>query len=296
MQFADAATIAFRDPGTRHREGNIQFKYLLCGAAGSPQNYELSVVRTEARFHGPPHRHNFDQLRYVLSGTFGEPGRLELRPGEVGYYPEGTPYQIDSGDSEVLLLQFGGASGQGFTHYEALRSHYPLLAQLGEFKDGIFRWHQQPAGKPKQQDGYEALWELIHGRPLVYPRPRYRQPVLMNPEAFDWLPHGHGLDARELGRFTERGIAVSQLRAMPGATARLHAGVTIRLVYVLEGAGRIGDREVHPGCAIELLVGTTVPVVAASALQLLAFDLPSFAPGSKAAVAPRSSTPQLHRH
>ena len=113
MKFADASAISYRTPGTRHREGNIEFKYLLTGEAGSPRNYELSIVRTQDHFESPAHRHNFDQIRYVLSGAFGEKGPLELKPGEVGYYPEGTPYRISSGNSEVLLLQFGGASGAG---------------------------------------------------------------------------------------------------------------------------------------------------------------------------------------
>lgn len=276
MQFADASTIPFRDPGTRHREGDIRFKYLLRGQAGSPQNYELSLVRTQDRFYGPPHRHNFDQIRYVLAGSFGEPGRLELRTGEVGYYPEGTPYQIDSGDSDVLLLQFGGASGYGFTHYEELRNHYPLLAQKGEFKDGIFRWHEPPAGGPRQQDGYEALWELIHGQPLVYPKPRYRQPVLMNPAAFDWVDAGRGVAQRALGRFTERDIGVSQLRVAAGAHGEVAAGDTIRLLYVLEGNGHLGEHAVNAGCALELPRGTSIAASAGESLLLLALDLPRF--------------------
>ena len=38
MQFADGAAIPFRDPGTKHREGNIRFKYLLKGIAAPSAN------------------------------------------------------------------------------------------------------------------------------------------------------------------------------------------------------------------------------------------------------------------
>lgn len=286
MQFANAASLAFRDPGTRHREGNIQFKYLLRGTAGSPQNYELTLVRTDETFQGPPHRHNFDQIRYVVSGTFGE-GNLELRAGEVGYYPEGTPYRIHPGTSEVLLLQFGGASGAGFTHYDALRASYPVLAEKGEFRDGIFRWHQPPAGTAKQQDGYEALWELIHGKKLTYPRPRYRQPVLMNPAGFAWLQQAEGLSQRTLGRFTEREIGVTQLCLAAGAGATLDAGATIRLLYVLEGSGRLDGLQVQAGCALELPARASVAAHADDTLVLLALDLPRFdAPASVDAATP----------
>ncbi len=277
MQFADASSIPFRDPGTKHREGNIRFKYLLTGQAGSPQNYELSQVRTTERFHGPPHRHNFDQIRYVIKGRFGQPGKLEMLEGEVGYYPEGTPYQIDSGDSEILILQFGGAAGHGFTHYEELRRNYPVLAEKGEFKDGIFRWHEPPPGTAKQQDGYEALWELINRKPLVYPKQRYRHPVLMNPEGFAWMPtNDKGVLSRELGRFNERGTGITQVCVQAGAGARLASPDTIRLLYVIEGTGSAGGHELTPGCAFEILRGESVQVTAAQTLLLLDFQLPRF--------------------
>ena len=277
MQFADGAAIPFRDPGTKHREGNIRFKYLLKGQAGSPQNYEFSVVRTEERFYGPPHRHNFDQVRFVLSGSFGEPGKLVLHEGEVGYYPEGTPYQIDSGTTEILLLQFGGASGHGFTHYDELRSHYPVLAGKGEFKDGIFRWHNPPPGTARQQDGYEALWELINQKPLTYPKPRYRQPVLMNPSAYDWVTTDQpGEQVREMGCFTERRIGVGQVRLGAGAHTTLSSPDTIRLMYVIEGSAHIGGQALTAGCAFEVLRGASVTLDAGSDLLLLDLHLPRF--------------------
>ena len=280
MQFAHGHTIPFRDSGTSHRGGNIEFKYLLKGQEGSPQNYELSVVRTTDRFYGPPHRHNFDQMRLVLKGKFGQPGRLELQTGEVGYYPEGTPYQIDSGDTEVLLLQFGGAAGHGFTHYDELRKSYPVLAQKGEFKDGIFRWHTPPDGTAKQQDGYEALWELINGRPLVYPKARYHNPVLMDPRAFDWSStRDKGVHVKHLGRFTERDITVGQVRIDAGAQAMLDSPDSIRLLYVVEGSGRIGGQELSAGCAFEILQEQTHPVSATSDMVLLDMLLPRFDAG-----------------
>lgn len=277
MQFANGSVIPFSDPGTRHREGVIEFKYLLRGREGSPQNYELSVVRTRERFFGPPHRHNFDQVRWVFSGTFGEPGKLELRPGEVGYYPEGTPYQIDSGDSEVLLLQFGGASGSGFTAYDQLRRFYPVLAEKGEFKDGVFRWHSPPPGVAKQQDGYEAMWEAINGKPLTYPKPRYRHPTLMKPEAYAWIDaDSRGAQTRELGRFTERAITIAQVRLEAGQQMTLRSPDTIRLFYVLEGAGRAGDQPLQAGCAFELVHGASVVLQAGQPLVLLDLHLPRF--------------------
>lgn len=277
MKFANPASIPFREPGTKHRAGDIRFKYLLTGQADSPQNYELSLVRTTERFFGPMHRHNFDQIRYVVKGRFGQPGKLELHEGEVGYYPEGTPYQIDSGDSEVVLLQFGGASGQGFTHYDELRSYYPILAEKGEFKDGVFRWHTPPQGTAKQQDGYEALWEIIHGRPLVYPKARYRHPVVMNPDGFDWMPLAEkGVRARQFGCFTERDIRVGQLGLNAGSATRLDSSGTIRLLYVLQGEGQADEYALTPGCAVEIVPGHSHSISVTQDLLLLDIHLPRF--------------------
>jgi quercetin dioxygenase-like cupin family protein len=278
MQFADGPAIAYKHPGTNHREGNIEFKYLLQGQEDSPQNYALVVTKTTGRFYTGPHRHNFDQIRFVLSGNFrDDTGKLTLSEGGVAYYPESTPYDIDSGDTEVLLLQFGGASGNGFTGYDKLRSAYPVLADKGTFKDGVFRWHTPPEGGPNQQDSYEAMWEHIHGKPLTYPKARYRHAVSMNPAGFEWMPTEQaGLQEREFGRFTERHIVAAQVRVEAGAQVQLRSPDTIRLFYVLEGTGRAGEHALTPGCAFEVVTGTEVTVSAAETLVLMDLHLPHF--------------------
>ena len=278
MQFADGPAIPFKHPGTKHREGNIEFKYLLKGQEGSPQNYELSVTKTTGRFYTGAHRHNFDQIRVVLSGNFrDETGRLTLNEGGVAYYPEATPYDIDSGDTQVMLLQFGGASGQGFTHYDKLRSAYPVLAEQGTFKDGVFRWHNPPEGGPKQQDSYEALWEHIHGKPLTYPKARYRHAVSLNPAGLEWISTPEpGVQVREFGCFSERHIVAAQVRVEAGAQAQLRSPDTIRIFYVLEGTGQVGDHALKSGCAFELVTGAEVTVSATDTLVLMDLHLPRF--------------------
>lgn len=291
MQLADAAAVPYRTPGTRHREGNIEFKYLLRGRSGSAQNYELSIVRTRERFFSPAHRHNFDQLRFVLAGRFGQPGALELKAGEVGYYPEGTPYVIESADTELMLVQFGGASGEGFTHYDELRASYPKMAQLGRFEDGIFRWNDPPPGEPRQKDGYEALWEQIHGRRLRYPAQRYRAPVVMNPAAFAWQPGAAaGAWVRPLGSFSERHIRVEQTRLEQGVSVRTLPDASIRLGYVVAGSGSLDGQPLHAGCAFELAAGEQALLAAGDSLLVLDLYLPAFpagfTPGSQTVAAP----------
>src|SRR5690606_37401882 len=103
MRIVHDRDVPFKVSDTNHREPNIEFKRLLQGVPGSPQNYEFTLARSPGRFKSPRHRHNFDQIRLCLEGRFGDGKTLDLNPGEVGYYGEGSYYSIDSTDSLVLL-------------------------------------------------------------------------------------------------------------------------------------------------------------------------------------------------
>ena len=104
--------------GLGHRSGGIDFKRLLQGSPGSPDNFELSIVRTAGDYFTPRHRHNFDQVRLCLEGAMNYAPGKDLKAGTVGYFPEGTFYgpQSSTSKSVVLLLQMGGSAGYGFFH------------------------------------------------------------------------------------------------------------------------------------------------------------------------------------
>ena len=280
MRVIQGMDIEFRKPRTRHREGAIEFKHLAHGEAGSPQNYEFSVVRNDGRYQAPRHKHNFDQLRLVLRGTFGDGRAHDLKTGQVGYYPEGVPYLIDANDADVLLLQFGGASGSGFTHYEQIFQAYSELSKLGEFRDGVFfRSPESNAGPgvKRNQDGYEAIWQHINGRPVAYPRPRYAEPVHMDPDNFDWVPvpDQGGVEQRVLGIFTERMIEVGQLRIKAGSTAMIHADRAPRLLFLMEGAAE-GESAWNTETTAELDIGEMLSLTASTDTVLYAITLPFF--------------------
>jgi hypothetical protein len=279
MRITDGQALPYRDPGTQHREGDIKFKYLLHGEAGSPQNYELALVKTAGRFFGPQHRHNFDQIRCVLDGRFGDGESLTLEPGQIGYYGEGGYYRIDARDSLVLLLQFGGASGAGFTHYGQLRESYPEVAKQGVFKDGVFRRDPRfvTADAPANQDGYEALWQHIHGRRIAYPRPRYPRPLFMDPQAFDWIVDDQaGVHRRDLGMFTERGTGLRQWKIGVGAEFVRNVDTAPVLLFVMAGGGSLDGVSLRRESAIEILPGESVSIRSDEELQLLEFQLPWF--------------------
>src|SRR5438105_2837388 len=154
-----------------HRSGRIEFKRLLQGQEGTPGNFELSLVRSGGDYFTPRHRHNFDQIRYCLQGSMNYAPSKDLEPGDVGYFPEGTYYgpQTASAESIVLLLQFGGASGQGFMSYAQLNAGFEELRSRGDFDRGTFAYRDDQ-GVARRKDGYEAVWEHVNRRPVAYPK------------------------------------------------------------------------------------------------------------------------------
>jgi hypothetical protein len=277
MRVINGNDLDYKKPGTRHREGDIRFKYLLRGEAGSPQNYELLLAHTGGGFPSPAHRHNFDQIRFGLRGIFGDGKGIDVREGHCGYYPEGAPYSIDSQESEVILLQFGGASGWGFTHFPQLFQAYSELSQLGEFRDGRF-YRARPAGEPdaKMQDGYEALWQHIHGKPVVYPTPRYTKPVIMDPDAYAWRQLQTGAARKVLGVFTERALEIGLLKLDTGTVWRFTEHSAPSLLYVLSGTGEAGGFGLKAGFAAEIAASESPEFHASQDMLLFYSVLPTF--------------------
>ena len=278
MRVVHGDGIGFTQPRTKHREAGITFKHLLTGPAGAPDCYELSIARVETRYDAPRHRHNFDQVRWQLTGEFGDGKGDVLRAGEVGYYPEGVHYAIAAqGPNDQLILQSGAPTGSGFMPYERLFAGAGELAKLGTFRDGIFfrgKDTNLPPGVKRNQDGYEAVWQHVMGTPVVYPKPRYRAPVMMDPEAFAWLEESPGVAQREMGRFTERGVGIAQVKVSGGGAATA-GGEARTLLYALAGDGALGPEAMRAGSAAELAPGESATIT--GDLTLVVLTLPDFA-------------------
>jgi len=259
-----------------HRAGRIEFKRLLQGTPGRPDNFELSLVRTFPDYATPRHRHNFDQIRCGLSGAMNYAPRKDVVAGSVAYFPEGTFYgpQRMTGESLVLLLQLGGASGQGFMRYEELQAGHAALAAHGTFSGGIYRG---PDGRTR--DGYEAVWEHVHRQPVAYPPPRFDEPILMWPEHWPWVPSREepGVATKLLGIFAERGLDLRAVRLEPGAVHEPPPGAGARLLLVVAGTVRCDREEIGLHGAACQAAGEQVRVNATAAAELLEVGLPVFA-------------------
>jgi hypothetical protein len=265
--------------GLLHRGGTIHFRYLMEGDTGAPGNFSLVLAKSEGDFYSPRHRHNFDQIRFCLDGhlDFAKTGKLE--PGMIGYFPEGISYgpqtQVPELTSLTLVLQFGGASGSGYLSREQVKIATEELKQQGEFKDGVYHRNEGVPGK-RNMDGFQAIWEHVNQRPMVYPKPRYEHPIFMNAANYDWAAVGDvpGVAEKLLGVFTERRAEQRLLKIEAGRTYALRGPA---VYVVLSGTGTAEAQPIRRFTTISTGPNDTVTVTARETIEIVQFGLPNLA-------------------
>ena len=147
----------------RGTTAGMAHKRLFEGEEDSPDNYMLVMSREPKTYFSPRHRHPWDQIRFCLEGKIPIAKGLYIEGGEIGYFPEAAHYGPQEGgeDRIVLLLQFGGASGQGFIGPERLKQARLELAETGTFERGAYTTDTD--GHRSNRDAYEAVWEHVKG-------------------------------------------------------------------------------------------------------------------------------------
>jgi hypothetical protein len=257
-----------------HREGAFHHRKLMSGEPNTPGNFSLELVRTTSDFFSPRHRHNFDQFRYQLEGEFDFDRNGKMKPGILGYFPEGTPYgpQSSSVSSLTLTLQFGGASGSGYMTQEQMEAGMEELKKHGRFEKGVYRRNEGEEGK-RNVDGYQAIWEHVNARAMEYPPLRYHDPIMINPDHFTWIPveGASNVFEKSLGTFTERGTDARLLRLERSAT---YAVAGRRLFFVLHGEGRVTGDRYRPYTTVLSERNEDVAFTAATSTVILAIGLP----------------------
>ena len=260
--------------GLQHRGGTFHYRHLLNGTPGTPGNFQFNIGQLDGDFSSPRHRHNFDQFRFQLEGTMNFDRNGKMTAGSFGYFPEGAPYgpQSSDGRSSTAVLQFGGASGSGYLSREEVAAGTAELKKYGTFEAGIFRRNDDVEGR-RATDGYQAIWEHVHGERMEYPKPRYRDPIMVDPANYEWLPvaGAAGVAHKPLGTFTERGCAAELVRLERGAAYRADG----RSVYlVLRGSGILGDAAFRPLTALHLEDGERAELVTRDETEILRLTLP----------------------
>ena len=213
---------------------------------------KLAYVRsTKEDRYSPTHRHNFDQVRYILSGEI-EYGPLKCRPGDCVYFPEGSfygPTRITTDRAENYTIQSQGPSWARILSRAEAKKTTEDIATKGvlDREKGIVHW---PDGK--NQDSYEAMWEMLTKEKLVYPLARFNGPCLMRSEQFQWVSWSRGekVFAKHLGVFNECGPAVKQIKVESGG--KLFGDTTDyhRVALVLSGKMKDKDSIVAAGSAM----------------------------------------------
>ena len=263
-----------RKRGLEHRGGTFFSRTMVEGTPGTPGNYKFSLSELGTDYSGPRHRHNFDQFRFALEGEseYGQDGTLKA--GMLGYYPEGIHYgpQVNKTPIVNVVLQFGGASGSGYLLPREVKAGMEELKAVGEFKDGVFHRHDHAAGK-RNMDAYQAIWEHVHGREMVYPKGRYHKPIFMDSASYDWAPMkgAKGVHEKLFGVWTERRIEAGLIRLDPGATHEVHGR---GIFLVLSGAGACEGEPLQKFTAVYLDQDERTILQASQTTELLHYGLP----------------------
>jgi hypothetical protein len=258
----------------QHRQGLFQHRRLMTGEPGTLGNFVLELVRTTDDFFSPRHKHNFDQFRYQVEGEFDFDRNGKMAPGVIGYFPEGTPYgpQTSSVSSLTLVLQFGGASRSGYMTHEDMEASTVELKKFGQFEKGVYRRNDGVEGK-RNVDGYQAVWENFNKRSMKYPEPRYNDPIMMNPEYFDWVAvdGSPGVYDKLMGVFTERRCSAQFLKLDAQGQYRAHGRA---LYFVLSGEGRIATEYYRRFTTMYCQEGEDPVFTAARETEILMLGLP----------------------
>jgi hypothetical protein len=256
------------------REGVFRAQTLLTGEPNTAGNFALVLSSMPHTYYSPRHRHNFDQVRFQIEGEFDFDSDGKMGPGTVAYFPEGTPYgpQSSASSSLTLVLQFGGASRSGYLSSEQYEKAQAELMTMGTFSKGVYA-RVTPDGRKLNKDAYQAVWEHVNGRPLVYPAPRYARPVFMAPENFAWVPIAGAPRAscKRLGEFTECRARLALYRVDEGSRLELEDH---SLYFVISGSGAVDGNRFAKYATIHAGMSERPTATAKETAELLQLGLP----------------------
>jgi hypothetical protein len=277
MQLVQGDEVPVKQRVHQHRVGTFRYQRILAGEPGTPGNFVFEIVHTIDDFFSPRHRHNFDQFRFQLDGEFDFDRNGKMKPGVLGYFPEGAFYGPQSSDKSALtaVVQFGGPSGSGYMNDIQMEEGARELKKFGVFEKGVFRRKEGVEGK-KNTDGYQAIWEHVNKRPMAYPKPQYYDPIMMNADSYQWAPiEGMpGVEEKALGTFTDCKIRCGRFKLDLDASFK----ATGRGIYlVLSGRGSVEGQPFRRLTTVLLETGESATFKADEAAEMVLLGLPDVA-------------------
>jgi hypothetical protein len=272
-------------PSQTVRAGTLARRYLFDGADdASPGNFLFMLAYQSGDFYAPRHHHNFDQWRYQIDGEVGFGASGVMKPGTLGYFPEGAFYGPNShGDRDVAVdepncvavMQFGGPAGNGFISPAALYAARAELEAYGRFEKGVFYRRPDLPGKPTL-DSFQASWEHATKRRMVYPKPQYRGAIMMDTQHYRWMPldGAPGVEQKSYGTFTDCAIRGASYKLDPGAT---FTATGRGVFFVLGGSGMVDATAYRRFTAVLLESGESTRFTASETSEILLMGLPEIA-------------------
>src|SRR5262249_34210458 len=200
--------------------------------------------------------------------------------GEIAFSRGATPWGREKTNTERRSTppQSGGGSRSGFLSSSRLQQAMEEMKEFGTFEKGIFkRVGQLAPGEKRNQDSYEAIWEHVNKRKLVYPKPRYGEPILIKPENFEWeaVEGQPGFARKTLCAFSERHLQFAVAKLGPGARGVQPAGGGIQVGFVLRGEGAVNGEALRKYSAFSGREHLRLP--SEGGMEVLTVGLPIFA-------------------
>jgi hypothetical protein len=243
-------------------------KRLFEGEEDSTDNYMLVMSREPNTYFSPRHRHPWDQIRFCLEGKIPIAKGLYVEGGEIAYFPESAHYGPQEGGTDriVLLLQFGGASGQGFIGPDRLNAAKREMEDSGKFEKGVYTVGD--GSDRHNRDAYEAVWHHVMGAPPAYVAPAYKVPIVMLPDSLPWHEADDaGIASRSIGHFPHRGLTIEEIALAGGGSYPFAPSSALRFLFVIDGNGTIGSEELRRWSAVRLNPGEGAQVTAQDVLR-----------------------------
>lgn len=275
-ELIDTSALDWGESLVKHRHASaMRHKRLFDGPENSPDNYSLVLADESSTYYSPSHRHLWDQVRFCISGAVPIGRTMRVDAGQVAYFPEGVRYGPQEGgpDRMVLVLQFGGASGNGYMSPEQSERGRAELAELGRFDGGVY--HRTTGNGEAKQDAYEAIWEHVFGSDVHYPRPATTTPIVLEPSAFASRPTDEaGVTLRHLATFEPRGLGLDLIDLEPGAAHVVPSGDATRLHWIVAGEGTWDDEPYRTATAARSSTGHDSTLRAETATTILSITIP----------------------
>ncbi|MFD3587747.1 hypothetical protein [Streptomyces sp. NPDC058683] len=273
MHVIETAKIPWSLVSKANRPGRVHRKLVHEGEVSPGVGYTADLVRYEGghgTFTAPRHKHNFDQIRYTVSGQPDFGHYQVAAQGQSVFFPAGAAYGPETiEEAELLLIQWG-------EHWVSRAQHDETYAQMqktGEFREGYYITVDAD-GEEHRADGRNAVWETFNQRKLVYPTPRYPQPVIMEPEGFAWRPIGGGVSAKTLGRFTEDDVYVANyVWDTADGVLDLTAERT-QLLWIIDGRLTVDGVVYEPGTVVFSEFGEKTALAGTADARAVVFGLP----------------------